>query len=102
MNFPIAHQIEEKIKIQFPEAFYQLTNESHLHGGPALESHFKLILVSVHFEGVGRVKRHQSIYQLLEEEMQQGVHALSLNLYTQEEWDRRANDPTSPKCMGGE
>lgn len=77
----------------------ELINESHQHAGPAQDSHFKVILVSEVFAGLRLVARHQKLYQLLAAELQGPVHALTLHLYTPEEW-RKANVPDSPNCMG--
>ncbi|HBS41205.1 MAG TPA: transcriptional regulator [Oceanospirillales bacterium] len=81
--------------------FMQLENESHMHSGPATDSHFKVTLVSTAFSGKGLVARHQSVYGLLKDEMQGPVHALSLHLFTPEEWASNGTVPDSPQCMGG-
>ena len=81
--------------------FLQLENESHMHAGPATDSHYKVTLVSESFEGKGLVARHQSVYGLLQSEMQGPVHALALHLYTPEEWENTQAVPESPQCMGG-
>lgn len=79
-----------------------LTNESHMHNVPAnSETHFKLVLVSEDFAGRRPVQRHQAVYKVLEAEMQNGVHALALHLYTPEEWAQKAGAPDSPQCLGG-
>ena len=78
-----------------------IENESHLHSGPLTESHFNLTIVSDSFLTLTRVKRHQLVYRLLEEEMSGGVHALALHLFTIKEWaleERKA--PDSPNCLG--
>jgi BolA protein len=63
------------------------------------ETHFKVVLVSDAFEAKRAVARHQKVYKLLDEELKQGVHALSLHLYTLQEW--QGESPDSPNCMGG-
>jgi len=79
-----------------------IVNESHMHGGPATESHFKVTLVSGAFDGVRAVQRHQKVYGLLSEQLQGGVHALALHLYAPDEWAQRETDvPASPDCRGG-
>lgn len=42
------------------------------------ETHFNLTVVSEEFEGKSLVKRHRVIYNLLQEELQNGLHALSI------------------------
>ncbi len=79
-----------------------VVNESHNHGGPATESHFKLTVVADAFAELNRVKRHQKIYQLLGEELQGSVHALALHLYAPSEWvESSSQAPDSPDCRGG-
>lgn len=94
----IQHKVESAIQPQH----FDLINESHMHSGPATESHFKLVVVSERFEGLNAVKRHQHLYGLLSEELKDGVHALALHLYTPAEWQQRqAPAPASPDCRGG-
>ena len=71
--------INKKILKDFCPNHFTIVNESHLHGGPSQESHFKITVVSEVFSGVARVKRHQKIYKSLEDEMSQGIHALALH-----------------------
>ncbi|KAL9668434.1 hypothetical protein QQ045_002815 [Rhodiola kirilowii] len=42
------------------------------------ETHFNVKVVSGKFEGKNLVKRHRLIYELLQEELQSGLHALSI------------------------
>lgn len=79
-----------------------IENESHKHGGPATESHFKLTVVAAEFEGLAAVKRHQRLYGILAEELKTGVHALALHLHSPSEWlVNQSSAPKSPDCLGG-
>lgn len=83
------------------QEFY-LENESHMHSGPATDSHFKLIAVSDDFSGKRAVQRHQSVYALVSELMNNPIHALALHLFTSEEWAVKEDKQLlSPKCLGG-
>ena len=94
--------IEKKVKTAFHTEKFSVQNESHLHSGPATESHFNLTIVSEYFSKLTRVKRHQVVYELLSEELTTGVHALALHLFTPDEWlSKEANLPDSPSCLGG-
>jgi BolA protein len=93
-------QIEQAINESFQITFFELLNESHMHSGPAPESHFKMTLVSEDFVDVGKVKRQQAVYRVLSELMPQ-FHALALHTYSPEEWALLVAAPTSPKCTGG-
>ena len=79
--------------------YIEVINESHMHAGPAVDSHFKLVVVSEQFSGLRAVQRHQTVYKLLSDELAGPVHALALHLYTSEEW-QDANVPLSPSCQG--
>jgi BolA protein len=95
----IAETIQSKVAELNPQHI-ELLNESHMHAGPATDSHFKLVLVSEAFDGLRAVARHQKVYALLKDELAGPVHALALHLYTPEEWSS-ANVPASPNCQGG-
>lgn len=81
----------------------EVLNESHAHNvAKGSETHFKVTLVSPEFKEMLAVKRHQKIYGILQDELQQGVHALALHLYSPQEWaDKNGVSPQSPQCMGG-
>lgn len=91
--------IEHKLAALNPKHL-QIINESHRHAGPANNSHFKLVLVSDEFEGLSKVARHQKIYGLLSKELEGEIHALSMFLYTQDEWHKNQTIPSSPNCQG--
>lgn len=94
--------IEQKLQQGLSIEHLEIDNESHMHSGPATDSHFRLVLVSGDFAGKRLVQRHQLIYGLLAEEMRNPVHALAMHLYTPEEWQQKnALAPQSPQCMGG-
>lgn len=95
-------RISEKVIAGILPQHIEIINESHMHSGPATESHFKLVAVSQQFDGLSAVKRHQLIYGLLAEELKGGVHALALHLYSPAEWEKMGLDvPASPDCRGG-
>ncbi|MGB0467136.1 MAG: BolA family protein [Pontibacterium sp.] len=95
--------LEQKLNAGLAVSYLAIENESHMHSGPATESHFKLTLVSDDFVGKRLVQRHQVIYGLLAEELKNPIHALAMHLYTAEEWQARDGAaPLSPKCLGGE
>ena len=94
----ILRKVEGAIRVEH----VSIKNESHLHGGPSTESHFNLTVVSDSFLALTRVKRHQLVYELLVQELSEGVHALALHLFTVEEWKlEETSAPESPNCLGG-
>ena len=94
-------QINEQKLATLDPQFLRIDNESHMHSGPATDSHFKVTLVSSAFDGVRTVARHQKVYGILSGELAGPVHALSLHLHTPEEWQTDSTIPDSPSCMGG-
>lgn len=94
--------IKSKLQADLSPLVFTIENESHKHGGPATESHFKLTMVAEKFTSLTRVKRHQHVYALLAEELANGVHALALHLYSPSEWEQgEGSVPPSPDCRGG-
>ena len=98
-----GERIEQTVRETFHPLHCELHNESHMHAGPASESHYKLVLVSEDFRGKSRVRRHQAVYAALQDELQSAgrgtVHALALHLFTPEEWQPE-QVPDSPLCAG--
>ena len=101
MNQGSTAQIIEQKLAAFEPVFLQIDNESHMHHGPATDSHFKVTMVSERFSGLRTVARHQSVYGALKEELAGPVHALSLHLHAPDEWHPDTPIPDSPKCLGG-
>lgn len=94
--------IETKLQGELHPQLLHIENESHMHSGPATESHFKVTAVADAFAGLSRVKRHQRVYGILAAELAGPIHALALHLYTPGEWqDRQQAVPQSPDCRGG-
>lgn len=94
--------IEAKLNSDLHPTLLQIENESHMHSGPATESHFKVTAVAELFTGMSLVKRHQRVYGLLATELRNDIHALALHLFSPAEWEARQHAVTvSPACRGG-
>ncbi|XP_048335981.2 sufE-like protein 1, chloroplastic/mitochondrial [Ziziphus jujuba] len=65
------------IELQVEDISYQHAGHAGVRGTDG-ETHFTLKVVSKEFEGKSSVKRHRLIYGLLQEELQSGLHALSI------------------------
>lgn len=67
----------------------QLEDESARHAGHAGAAsgggHFRLRIVSAHFEGQNRVGRHRLVYDSLQEMMHSDIHALAITALTPSE-----------------
>ncbi|MEE6075561.1 BolA family protein [Avibacterium paragallinarum] len=98
----VQQVLEQKISQKLAPHFLHIENESHMHSsGRGADSHFKVVLVSDAFNGVRKVARHQMLYQLLAEELKNGIHALALHTYTLDEWQALEQQfPKSPNCLG--
>lgn len=99
----IQANIEEKISSALQPEYLEVTNESHMHNvPPGSESHFKVTVVTTDFKDKMLVARHRILNQLLKEELDGPVHALSLNTLTPEEWQEKNGEVRkSPPCLGG-
>ena len=76
-----------------------IDDESGNHRRPGVETHFTVLAVSEKFQALSRLARHRLVNALVDDEFKTGLHALSLHLYTPEEWDKRGNPtPTAPRC----
>jgi BolA family transcriptional regulator, general stress-responsive regulator len=98
-----ALRLHRVLSQQLAPLHLDVINESHGHSvAPGSETHFKVVAVSALFEGRRPVARHQLVYQACADELNAGLHALALHLYTPEEWQARAQQaPASPACLGG-
>ena len=99
----IQENIEAKITQALQPEYLEVANESHMHNVPPdSESHFKVTVVTSEFDGKMLVARHRILNQLLKQELDGPVHALSLNTLTPEEWQEKNGEiRKSPPCLGG-
>lgn len=79
----------EQIKLRLSEALsptvLEVIDESHLHAGhmgarPSGETHFRVLCVSVAFNGKSRVEQHRLVNAVLAHELSTSIHALALEL----------------------
>ena len=77
-----------------------IEDESARHNVPVgAETHFKVVGVSTRFNDLSRILRHRLVNACLSAEFTTGLHALSLHLYTPDEWQQQYRDvPASPAC----
>jgi len=99
----VANEINDILVDALTPIRLDVIDESHQHNVPAgAQSHFKLVVVSDEFDGLGLVARHRSINKLLAKQLEGSVHALGLHTYTAAEWEKRGGQvPASPPCRGG-
>ena len=96
--------IRNKLVASLSPVFLNVINESGKHNvPPGSESHFKLLVVSTDFEGCNLLNRHRTIHELLAQELQGGIHALSIEALTPDEWKKRGqSERTTPPCLGSD
>lgn len=86
--------IKSRITNAFQPQIVEVENESFKHSVPTgYETHFKVKIVSDSFKGMQKVKRHQEIYKLFNDEWglkkDNKLHALSITALTREENDHQ-------------
>ena len=80
----VRTRIEEKLAEALRPESLRVVDESHLHAGhagsrPGGESHFRVYVVSLAFEGKSRVERHRLVNAALADELAGPVHALAVH-----------------------
>lgn len=86
----LERAFQENLQLQYLE----IENESAKHAGHYSgdgETHWRVLLVATEFRGLSRVQRHQRVNNLVKSEFESGLHALSLQLFTPEEWESKKN-----------
>ncbi|MEE9140586.1 MAG: BolA family protein [Alphaproteobacteria bacterium] len=79
--------MKEKLAAAFSPVRLEVVDESHKHAGhagarPEGETHFRIEIVSVAFEGKSRLVRQRMVHEVLAQELAGPVHALSLRTLT--------------------
>jgi BolA protein len=80
----------------------EIEDESHQHSGHRIETHFKVLVVSEVFDGLSRVARQRIINDLLKQEFETGLHALTQRTHTPAEFLLQGGpgEFVSPACLG--
>ncbi|XP_028044087.1 bolA-like protein DDB_G0274169 isoform X2 [Bombyx mandarina] len=99
----VESTIRNKLLTILESKHVQVINESYMHNVPkGAETHFKVVVVSEKFDGLPLIKRHRLVNELLAEELQNGVHALSIVAKTPKQWEESDKlVENSPNCRGG-
>jgi BolA protein len=89
-------RIRERLTATFSPLDCQLFDESALHAGHAGAAsgggHYRLRLVSAHFEGQSRIVRHRLVYDCLRDMMHADIHALAIIALAPSEVSQEASD----------
>ncbi len=80
-----AERIEQKLQAAFAPDHLEIIDESESHRGhggyvEGGETHFKVIIRAAAFNDMNRVAQQRAIYAALKAELDERVHALSLDV----------------------
>ncbi len=82
--------IEEKLLRELDAVHVAVEDESWKHAGHAGAKmgggHFAVDVVSPKFEGLNALDRRRLVFQILQDEMQGAIHALTVRAYSPNEW----------------
>lgn len=79
----VSQIISQKLHSSISINTLDVIDESHLHKGhlnwsPDGETHFKITIISKDFDSMSKVQRHKLIYKILEKELREKIHALTI------------------------
>ena len=83
---PTAASIEQRLRDRLTPSALEVLDESADHAGHAgangtgFGTHFRVRIASAQFDGRSRVQRHRLVYDALQDFMDQGLHALAIEL----------------------
>ena len=82
----LGHQIHARLVEQLQATALEVIDESHLHAGHAganasgVGTHFRVKIASPLFTTASRVQRHRLVYDSLQDFIDQGLHALAIEV----------------------
>lgn len=94
-----AQRLEENLFTIFKPIHLQVIDESKSHSRGA-ETHYKVVVVSDMFDQKSRIERQRMVNEVLRNEFNNGMHALSVVSKTPQEWNLNKEVSDSPKCRG--
>ena len=87
-------RIEAKLRERLGAVSVDVVDESHLHAGHvgarSGAGHFRALIVSPRFEGLGLIDAQRLVYSALADEMGEEIHALSIRTLTPGQWKTEA------------
>ncbi len=83
VDAPMLEQIRSRLQAALTPALLDVVDEGYKHAGHAGEGkgHFHVRIVSARFEGLSQIRRHRLVYAALDDLMQHGIHALSIDAF---------------------
>ena len=77
--------ILSKLKKHLEPSFIEVIDESHLHANHNPDAknggtHFKIKIISNTFKDKSKIEKHRIVHEILDYQLKNGVHALTLSL----------------------
>ena len=81
----VKKNIVSKLKKHLEPSFIEVIDESPLHANHNPDAknggtHFKIKIISNTFKDKSKIEKHRIVHEILDYELKNGVHALTLNL----------------------
>ncbi|KAI9206225.1 bola protein [Polychytrium aggregatum] len=99
---PVYTQIHQKLNDHLRPSHLEIVDDSSKHAGHAAmkglkpnETHFRVLVASDEFKGKTLLQRHKLVYQILDDELKAGVHALQITAKTPDEFERANSLPAA-------
>lgn len=83
---PLSEQIHARLSERLQPTELRVIDESAQHAGhvgandSGVGTHMRVCIASPQFAGLGRVQRHRLVYDALQDFIDQGLHALAIEL----------------------
>lgn len=87
-SFDANRQITNGLRPTRLEVYNDSKAHAHhaaMRGATSQETHFRLVIVSEVFQTMRQPERHRTVYRLLNDELEAGLHALQLRTLTADE-----------------
>lgn len=88
-----SEYIERTLREGLDASHVEVVDDSALHadhpGAASGAGHFRVVVVSQRFEGLGRVAAHRLVYEALRPALAEDIHALQLRTFTPAAWRER-------------
>jgi len=85
-NLPTVEALSQRLQSRLSPAFLEVIDESAAHAGHAgahpsgRGTHFRVRLGGASLSGLSRVARHRLVYDALQDFLDQGLHALAIEV----------------------
>jgi BolA protein len=86
----IKTKIEEYLRLQLAPEYCEVVDESYKHAGHAGAregGHYRVVIVSRHFENKSLLERHRLVYEVVKP-IKSAIHALSIKAKTPQEYQQ--------------